>query len=102
MLLRTTRKLRSTEFGTGLNVDPARQVAAGRDGGRVSRRNSPGPAQRPAPGLRNPGDFAGVDVGCLLAVRRPLSRRHVDLDISARRVDPIGEGFDPAVRMATR
>lgn len=98
LLLRTTRKLRLTEFGTSL-LEPARQVAAEVEtvvALALSRQAQPSGRLR----VSMPGDFAGVDVGRLLAefvVRYPGVT--LDLDISARRVDLIGEGFDLAVRM---
>ena len=98
LLLRTTRKLRLTEFGHSLLV-PARQIAAEVDAVvalSLSRQAQPSGRLK----VSMPGDFAGVDVARLLAqlvVRHPGIT--LDLDISARRVDLIGEGFDLAVRM---
>ena len=98
LLQRTTRKLRLTEFGQSL-LEPARQVAAEVDAVvaiALSRQAQPSGRLR----VSMPGDFAGVDVARLLAqlvVRHPGIT--LDLDISARHVDLIGEGFDLAVRM---
>lgn len=98
LLLRTTRRLRLTEFGQSL-LEPARQVASEVDAVvamTLSRQARPSGRLR----ISMPGDFAGVDVARLLAqlvVRHPGIT--LDLDISARRVDLIAEGFDLAIRM---
>lgn len=98
LMLRTTRKLRLTEFGESL-LEPARAVGAEVD---AVVALALGRQERPSGRLKvsMPGDFAGVDVARLLA---QLVARHpgitLDLDVSARHVDLIGEGFDLAVRM---
>ena len=98
LMQRTTRKLRLTEFGESL-LEPARAVAAEVD---AVVALALGRQERPSGRLKvsMPGDFAGVDVARLLAqlvVRHPGIT--LDLDVSSRHVDLIGEGFDLAVRM---
>lgn len=98
LMERTTRKLHLTEFGLSL-LEHAHQVVAEVDAVAalaLSRQAQPSGRLR----VSMPGDFAGFDVARLLAqlvVRYPGIT--LDLDISARRVDLIGERFDLAVRM---
>jgi DNA-binding transcriptional LysR family regulator len=98
LMQRTTRKLRLTEFGTSL-LEPAREVAAEVEtvvAMALSRQAQPSGRLK----VSMPGDFAGVDFARLLAqlvVRHPGIT--LDLDVSSRHVDLIGEGFDLAVRM---
>lgn len=98
LMQRTTRKLRLTEFGESL-LDSARAVVAEVDAVvalTLSRQARPSGRLK----VSIPGDFAGVDLARLLA---QLVIRHpgitLDLDISSRFVDLIGEGFDLAVRI---
>lgn len=98
LMLRTTRKLALTEFGLSL-LDHAHQVVAEVDAAAslaLSRQAQPSGRLK----VSMPGDFAGFDVARLLAqlvLRYPGIT--LDLDISARRVDLIGESVDLAVRM---
>ncbi|WP_205665092.1 LysR family transcriptional regulator [Caldimonas tepidiphila] len=98
LLLRTTRKLSLTDFGHHLLVH-ARQVAEEVDAAAslaLHRQARPSGRLRVSlpsdPPLR---DLPGFVAGFL--------RRHpevsLELDVSARRVDLIGEGFDLALRM---
>lgn len=98
LLLRTTRKLTVTEFGQGVLVHArqvAQEVAAARE---LAQHRQAEPSGRLRVSM--PSDFANLVIGSLLA---DFARRHpaitLDLDLSARRVDLIGENFDLAVRM---
>lgn len=98
LLQRSTRKLSITEFGFGV-LDYARALAAEVDGAQAlaSHRQA-----RPSGRLRvsMPGDFANVALPQMLA---EFVRAHpaiqLEMDLSPRRVDLIGENFDLAVRM---
>jgi DNA-binding transcriptional LysR family regulator len=100
LLLRTTRKLTITDFGQGV-LDHARALAEEVDGAlalALSRQARPSGKLR----VTMPGDFASV------ALERPLADfivRYPDIsleiDLSPRRVDLIGENFDLAIRMGT-
>lgn len=98
LLLRTTRKLSLTDFGHHLLVH-ARQVAEETDAAAslVLHRQA-----RPSGRLRvsMPTDSPGVDLPRLLSeflMRYPDVT--LDLDLSARRVDLVGENVDLAMRM---
>jgi DNA-binding transcriptional LysR family regulator len=100
LLLRTTRKLTITDFGQGV-LDHARALADEVDGAlafALSRQARPSGKLR----VTMPGDFASV------ALEQPLAAfiaRYPDIslevDLSPRRVDLIGENFDLAIRMGT-
>jgi len=100
LLQRTTRKLVITEFGQGV-LDHARAMSEEVDAAlafALSRQARPGGRLR----VSMPGDFAS------LALERPLAsfiRDYPDvaleLDLSPRRVDLIGENFDLAIRMGS-
>jgi DNA-binding transcriptional LysR family regulator len=100
LLQRTTRKLSVTEFGLGV-LDHARQVAEEVDGALALALHR---QARPSGKLRvsMPGDFASVTLSNMLA---KFVREHpaieLELDLSPRRVDLIGENFDLAIRMGT-
>ncbi len=100
LLLRTTRKLSITDFGQGV-LDHARALASEVDGAlalALSRQARPSGRLR----VTMPGDFASVALEGPLAdfiVRYPEIALEVDL--SPRRVDLIGENFDLAIRMGT-
>ncbi len=98
LLLRTTRKLTLTEFGLGL-LEHARQVADEVEAARALAQHR---QAEPSGRLRvsMPSDFATIALGDLLAdflARHPAVA--LELDLSPRRVDLIGEGYDLAIRM---
>jgi DNA-binding transcriptional LysR family regulator len=98
LLQRTTRKLVITEFGQGV-LDHARALSEEVDAAlafALSRQARPSGRLR----VSMPGDFAS------LALEQPLAgfiRDYpgvsLELDLSPRRVDLIGENFDLAIRM---
>ncbi|MDE2402644.1 MAG: LysR family transcriptional regulator [Burkholderiales bacterium] len=98
LLLRTTRKLTVTDFGHGV-LEHARQVVIEVDAAAAlaqHRQIEPSGRLR----LSMPSDFANLVLGSLLAdfiARHPAIELEVDL--SPRRVDLIGENFDLAIRM---
>ena len=98
LLQRSTRRLTLTEFGQGV-LEHARVVAAEVDGALALALHR---QQRPSGRLRvsMPGDFANLALAAMLC-QFPLDYPDValELDLSPRRVDLIGEGFDLAVRM---
>ncbi|OYY66098.1 MAG: LysR family transcriptional regulator, partial [Burkholderiales bacterium 28-67-8] len=98
LLLRTTRRQTLTEFGT-LLLEHAQQVAA-----EVAAVTALSEHRQAAPGGRlrvsMPSDFANLLLADALAAfvgRYPGIA--LELDLSPRRVDLLGEGFDLAVRM---
>lgn len=98
LLLRTTRKLTVTDFGHSVLLH-AQQVTAEVEAtlALVQHRQV-----EPSGRLRvsMPGDFANEVLGTMLAefvARYPAIS--LELDLSPRRVDLIGENFDVAVRM---
>ncbi len=98
LLLRTTRRLAITEFGQQL-LEHAQQVAAEVDA--VTALKEYRQAQ-PSGRLRvsMPSDFANLMLsdmlGAFVAMHPAIS---LELDLSPRRVDLLGENFDLAVRM---
>lgn len=98
LLQRSTRRLTLTEFGDGV-LEHARAVAAEVDGALALALHR---QQRPSGRLRvsMPGDFANLALAGMLT-RFALDHPDValELDLSPRRVDLIGEGFDLAIRM---
>jgi len=100
LLQRTTRKLVITEFGQGV-LDHARAMSEEVDAAlafALSRQARPSGRLR----VSMPGDFASA------ALERPLAGFirdfpdvALELDLSPRRVDLIGENFDLAIRMGT-
>ena len=98
LLLRTTRRLTLTEFGNQL-LEHARQVAAEVD---AVKALSEYRQVRPSGRLRvsMPSDFAVLLLGDMLAAFIALHPAvSLELDLSPRRVDLLGESFDLAVRM---
>ncbi len=98
LLLRTTRRLSLTEFGHGL-LEHARQIAAEVDAVASLAQHR---QARPSGRLRisMPSDFANlllVDMLAAFAALHPAIS--LDIDLSPRRVDLIGENFDLALRM---
>ncbi|MGV3741540.1 MAG: LysR family transcriptional regulator [Burkholderiaceae bacterium] len=98
LLLRTTRKLTITEFGQAV-LDHARQIAAETEAAALLAQHR---QAEPTGRLRvsMPGDLANWMLGELLA---EFAAAHpaviLEIDISPRRVDLIGENFDLAVRV---
>ena len=98
LLLRTTRKLTLTDFGHGV-LGHARQVVAEVEAAAAlasHRQVEPSGRLR----ISMPGDFATVVLGTLLSdfvARYPAIS--LELDLTPRRVDLIGENFDLALRM---
>ncbi|THF65907.1 LysR family transcriptional regulator [Pseudothauera nasutitermitis] len=98
VLLRTTRRLRLTEFGTHL-LEHARQVVEEVDAVRALAEHR---RARPSGRLRvsMPSDFAGLLLVDMLAAFSALHPEvMLELDLSPRRVDIVGENFDLALRM---
>ena len=98
LLLRTTRKLTVTDFGHSV-LEHARQVMA-----EVEAASSLAQQRQAQPSGRlrvsMPADFANGVLGQVLAqfvARHPAIS--LELDLSPRRVDLIGENFDLALRM---
>lgn len=98
LLLRTTRKLTITDFGHGV-LEHARQVAAEVDAtASLAQHRQALPSGRLRVSM--PSDFANVVLGQLLADFIAKHREiTLELDLSPRRVDLIGENFDLALRM---
>ncbi len=98
LLQRTTRQIQLTDFGHGL-LPHAREVAQGADDAWSLAAHR---QQRPSGRLRvsMPGDMAVHAFPQALArFVRDYPEVTLDLDLSPRRVDLIGENFDLAVRM---
>jgi DNA-binding transcriptional LysR family regulator len=98
LLLRTTRKLTLTDFGRSV-LEHAHQVVAEVEAAALLAQNR---QVEPSGRLRvsMPGDFVTVVMGTLLAefiAKYPAISLEVDL--SPRHVDLIGENFDVAIRM---
>jgi len=98
LLLRTTRRQTLTEFGLQL-LDHARQVVAEVDAvGLLREQRQAAPSGRLRVSM--PSDFANLlladSLAAFMALHPAIS---LELDLSPRRVDLLGEGFDVAVRM---
>jgi DNA-binding transcriptional LysR family regulator len=98
LLLRTTRKLTLTDFGHGV-LEHARQVALEVEAAAsLAQHRQVEPSGRLR--LSMPADFANVVLSQVLAdfiAAHPAIS--VELDLTPRRVDLIGENFDLALRM---
>ena len=98
LLQRTTRKLVITEFGQGV-LDHARALSEEVDAAlafALSRQARPSGRLR----VSMPGDFASTALEKPLAgFIRDFPAVALELDLSPRRVDLIGENFDLAIRM---
>lgn len=98
LLLRTTRRQTLTEFGQ-LLLEHARQVAVEVEAVmalREHRQSAPSGRLR----VSMPSDFANLLLADTLAAFVALHPAiQLELDLSPRRVDLLGEGFDLAVRM---
>lgn len=98
LLLRSTRKLSLTDFGAGV-LEHARAVAAEVDGALALALHR---QSRPSGRLRvsMPADFAQtVAAGMLARFALQYPEVQLELDLTPRRVDLVGEGFDLAIRM---
>jgi DNA-binding transcriptional LysR family regulator len=98
LLQRSTRKLSITDFGMGV-LDHARALAAEVDGAQALAQHR---QAKPSGRLRvsMPADFATSALPLMLSTfvqEHPAIQ--LELDLSPRRVDLIGENFDLAVRM---
>jgi DNA-binding transcriptional LysR family regulator len=98
LMLRTTRRLAITDFGREL-LEHARQVAAEVDAvGALSEYRRARPSGRLRVSM--PNDFATLLLVDMLAAFVAMHPEvTLELDLSPRRVDLLGEGFDLAVRM---
>lgn len=98
LLLRTTRRQTLTEFGQQL-LEHARQVVAEVDAVHAlseHRQSAPGGRLR----VSMPSDFANLLLVDVLAAFVQLHPGiQLELDLSPRRVDLLGEGFDLALRV---
>ena len=98
LMLRTTRRLTLTEFGHQL-LEHARLVAAEVDAVKALSEHR---QARPSGRLRvsMPSDFANLLLGDMLAAFIAMHPAvSLDLDLSPRRVDLLGENFDLAIRI---
>lgn len=98
LLLRTTRRLTLTEFGQQL-LDHARQMAAEVEAVQALAESR---QARPSGRLRvsMPSDFANLLLPEMLAAFMSLHPAvTLELDLSPRRVDLLGENFDLAIRI---
>jgi len=98
LMLRTTRRLTLTEFGLQL-LEHARQVAAEVDAVKALSEHR---QARPSGRLRvsMPSDFATLLLTDMLAAFIALHPAvSLEIDLSPRRVDLLGENFDLAVRI---
>jgi DNA-binding transcriptional LysR family regulator len=98
LLLRTTRKLTVTDFGHSV-LEHARQVAAEVDAAaQLAQHRQVEPSGRLRVSM--PADFANVVLSQVLV---EFIEKHpaitLELDLTPRRVDLIGENFDLALRM---
>lgn len=98
LLMRTTRRQSLTEFGLQL-LEHARQVASEVEAvAALSERRQATPSGRLRVSM--PSDFASLLLADTLAAFVALYPAiRLDLDLSPRRVDLLGEGFDVALRM---
>ncbi len=98
LLQRTTRKLMLTEFGESL-LDHARKVVEEVEAaGALVQHRQLAPSGRLR--ISMPGDFANL--GMTLMISKFIERYpaiQLELDLSPRRVDLVGENFDIAIRM---
>jgi len=97
LLLRTTRKLAVTEFGQAV-LEHARHVAEDVEAAASLAHNR---QVQPSGTLRvtMPGDLANLVLGPMLAdfaMKHPAIR--LEIDLTARFVDLVGESFDVAIR----
>jgi len=98
LLLRTTRKLSVTDFGRSV-LDHAHQVVAEVEAAtQLAQFRQVQPSGRLRVSM--PGDFATLVMGAVLAdFIAKFPAISLEVDLSPRRVDLIGENFDVAIRM---
>ena len=98
LLQRTTRKLTLTEFGASLLEHARKVVEEVEAAGALVQHRQLAPSGRLR--ISMPGDFANL--GLTLMIARFIERYPaivLELDLSPRRVDLVGENFDIAIRM---
>lgn len=98
LLQRTTRKLMLTEFGASLLEHAQKVVEEVEAAGALAQHRQQAPSGRLR--ISAPGDFANIgltEVMTLFLQRYPAVT--LELDLSPRRVDLVGENFDIAIRM---
>ncbi|MES2017182.1 MAG: LysR family transcriptional regulator [Pseudomonadota bacterium] len=98
LLQRTTRKLVLTEFGASLLEHARKVVEEVEAAGALAQHRQLAPSGRLR--ISMPGDFANL--GMTLMLSKFIERYpaiHLELDLSPRRVDLVGENFDIAIRM---
>ena len=98
LLLRTTRKLTVTDFGRSILAHAHQVVEEVEAAAQLAQHRQVEPSGRLRVSM--PADFANVILAELLAkfiARYPAIT--LELDLSPRRVDLIGENFDVAIRM---
>ncbi len=98
LMLRTTRKLTLTDFGHSV-LEHARQVVSEVEAAaELAQHRQAEPSGRLR--LSIPGDFANVVLGQLMTdFTAAYPAISLQVDVSPRRVDLIGENFDLAIRM---
>ena len=98
LLLRTTRKLSVTDFGRSV-LEHAHQVVAEVEAAtQLAQYRQIQPSGRLRVSM--PGDFATLVIGAVLAdFIAKFPAISLEIDLSPRRVDLIGENFDVAIRM---
>lgn len=100
LMLRTTRKLTLTDFGHSV-LEHARQVVAEVEAAALLAQHR---QAEPSGRLRMsiPADFANIVLGQLMTdFTAKYPAISLQVDVSPRRVDLIGENFDLAIRMGT-
>jgi DNA-binding transcriptional LysR family regulator len=97
LMLRTTRKLTLTDFGHAV-LEHARQVVSEVEAAEsLAQHRQIEPAGRLRVSM--PGDFANMLAEVLNGFIAKYPSISLELDLTARRVDLIGENFDCAIRM---
>ncbi|MFL6657596.1 MAG: LysR family transcriptional regulator, partial [Massilia sp.] len=98
LLQRTTRKLVLTEFGASLLEHARKVVEEVEAAGALVQHRQLAPSGRLR--ISMPGDFANLGMTYMLAhFMEQYPAIELELDLSPRRVDLVGENFDIAIRM---
>lgn len=98
LLLRTTRKLSVTDFGRSVLEHAHQVVAEVEAAAQLAQFRQVQPSGRLRVSM--PGDFATLVMGAVLAeFIAKFPAISLEIDLSPRRVDLIGENFDVAIRM---